>query len=171
MMSLGAFYATGRVRNKKRRKDSRTYLQPLSHILRNDTKADTGEIVDAEAGIFGDVGGEHAGASMLNFRVLEPFFQSRQTHTLHHLLHQNLDEDTTTTCRIIFVHFDAFKDGPGNGIRGKHVAKEPGDITEPVGFVSVDGVVVVDESLLEAIGPDAVESAETFPDEPVESRI
>ena len=58
--------------------------------------------------------------------------------------------------------------GPGNRVGSEQMTKEPGNITKTVGFVSVNGEVVVLESLLKGFIPDSVELAKTFSDETIE---
>ena len=49
--------------------------------------------------------------------------------------------------------------------------EEPRDIPKTICFVPVDGLVVLAERLLEAIEPNAIQSAEALSDEPVECRV
>ena len=51
------------------------------------------------------------------------------------------------------------------------MAEESSNVTKTVGFVSVNGEVVVLESLFKRFVPDPVEFAETFSDETIERRI
>lgn len=151
--------------------DGDKYLQVLSHILGDDSKTNTGEIVYGEPGILGYVDREHSLASMFHLGVLEPFCQRLQPHALHHLVHQYLDEDTRTRRSIIFVHPDAFEHHPRNGIGGEEMAKESGNITQTVRFVAMNRGVVIPKRSLQAIGPNAVELAKPFTDVSIERRI
>jgi len=63
------------------------------------------------------------------------------------------------------------KDCPRDPVRCKEMAKESTDVSKLVGLVSMDGVVVLLESLLEIIGPDSVEFTKSFTNETVEIRI
>ena len=51
------------------------------------------------------------------------------------------------------------------------MSEESSDVTKTVGFVSVNGEVVVLESLFKRFVPDPVEFAETFSDESVERGV
>jgi len=63
------------------------------------------------------------------------------------------------------------KDSPGNSIRCEKVAKESTNVSELVGLVSMDRVVVLLESFLEVFRPDSVEFTESFSDQTVELRV
>jgi hypothetical protein len=93
---------------------------------------------------------------MLDFGVLEPLLQRSQPHTLHQLGHEDLDENTAATRRIVFVHLDALKARPADGVRGEQVAEEPCDVAKAIRFVAMDGLVVCVECLFEAVGPYAI---------------
>ena len=49
--------------------------------------------------------------------------------------------------------------------------EEAGDVAEAVGFVSVDGAVVVCKGRFQTFGPGAIELGETLADETVEGRV
>lgn len=51
------------------------------------------------------------------------------------------------------------------------MSKEPSDVAELVGLVSMDRVVVLLESVLEVVGPDSVEFTKPLSDETKELRV
>jgi hypothetical protein len=51
------------------------------------------------------------------------------------------------------------------------MAEKPCNIAKAVGFISVDGVIVIFEGLFESVRPCLVKSAESLPYETVESGI
>jgi hypothetical protein len=63
------------------------------------------------------------------------------------------------------------KDCPGNTIGCEEMTKESTDISELVGLVSMDRVVVFLECFLEVFRPDSIEFTESFSDETVELRV
>jgi hypothetical protein len=63
------------------------------------------------------------------------------------------------------------KDSPGNTIGCEEMTKESTDISELVGLVSMDRVVVFLECFLEVFRPDSIEFTESFSDETVELRV
>jgi len=63
------------------------------------------------------------------------------------------------------------KDCPRNTIRREKVTKESTNISELVGLVSMDRVVVFLECFLEVFSPDSIEFTESFSDETVELRV
>lgn len=60
------------------------------------------------------------------------------------------------------------KDSPGDAVRGEKVTKESTDVTQFIGLVSMDCVVVPLERLLEVFSPNPVQFAEPFANETVE---
>ena len=72
-----------------------TYLQPGSHVLCKYTQSDRSEVVDGEPRVFGIVLGENADQGGLQIRLLEPCCHLFDAHLLQHLLHQDLNEDST----------------------------------------------------------------------------
>lgn len=66
---------------------------------------------------------------------------------------------------------DNMKDRPGYSIRGEEMSEESSDITQFVGFVPMDGVVVFRKRLLEVVTPNPTDLAESFTDETVELRV
>ena len=143
----------------------------FSHILRDRAKTDGGEVVDRETSVLGVVQGEHATARHPDLGILEALCDGLETHALRDLVEQDLDEDTGTRGCFLLSELDAVEDVPRDGIRRDEVSEEPRDVPETVRFVSVDGLVVLTERLLEAIEPNTVQPAKAFSDEPVERRI
>ena len=72
----------------------KTYLQILSHLLH------AREVVNRESRILKHIHREHGFTTPLHLRILEPLRESLQSHPFHHLLHHNLNENTTTTHRL-----------------------------------------------------------------------
>jgi len=140
----------------------------FSHVLGDDTKPDTGEVVDREPRVLRVVHGEHGSIIVLHRHILEPLPKLLQPHLLHNLLHENLDEDTTRRRRVILVHLDHGEHRPRDGIACEEVSKEPGDVAKPVGLVAMDRLVVRRVGLFEVFAPHPVELAEAFADEAIE---
>lgn len=151
--------------------ETRSILEVLSHLLRQYTKSDTGEVVDGETGVLWVVHWEQILTCRPYFLVFEPLCKSLQTHTLHHLLHHDLDEDTGTRCCIVLVHFDGTEVGPRYRVISKHVSKETRDVTEPVRLISMNGVVIAAEGLFDRLHPNTIEPTKPFPDEAVKCRV
>lgn len=57
------------------------------------------------------------------------------------------------------------KDMPVNGVARHQVPEELSDNAQPVGLVSVDGVVILGEHVLKQLPPKSVKFAEAFADE------
>ena len=140
----------------------------LTHILCQSTQSYTRQIVDGKPRVLRIVHWEHPRTTPLDFIILESLRNRLQAHTLGHLVQHDLDEDTATRRSVFFGQLDALHDGPVDRVGGEEMTKEAGDITETVGFVAMDGVVVVGERLLEALVPDAVQLAEALSNETVE---
>jgi hypothetical protein len=60
---------------------------------------------------------------------------------------------------------------PGNTIGCEEVTKESTNVSELVGLVSMDGIIVLLECFLEVFRPDSVEFTESFSDQTVELRV
>jgi hypothetical protein len=59
------------------------------------------------------------------------------------------------------------QDGPRDTVRCEEVTEESTDVSELVGFVSVDGFKVFDKGFLEIVRPDPIELTESFADKTV----
>lgn len=68
----------------------------FTHILSDGTQPDTGEIVDGESRVLWILHWEHPRATSLYLLILEPLRNALQTHTLHHLVQHDFDENTAT---------------------------------------------------------------------------
>lgn len=77
-------------------------------------------------------------------------------------MHENFDEDTTARSGVVFIDFDAFKGHPRNGVRAKQMSKKAGDVAQPIGFIPMNGSVVISERVFEAVCPYSVQFAESF---------
>jgi hypothetical protein len=71
----------------------RRVLEVRPHIFRDLTETDRGEVIDGEPGILRVVHREHSGKCRSEIGNLESLDKLAHTHLLHHLLHENLDED------------------------------------------------------------------------------
>ena len=172
MIKRGAFLKRKvRLKNDFKSLEHATDLQMLTHFLRDSTQTNAREVVDRETSILGIVHREHTLTGPFNFRVFEALRDRLQTHGLHHLAKHNLDEDTTTARRFVFVHFDDTEHLPGNRIRRQHVSEKSCNISQPVGLVSMNCVVIVPKCLLKGISPNTIQFAEPFPDEAIELGI
>ena len=70
-------------------------------------------------------------------------------HLLDHLLHHDLDEDSGRRRRFLLIHVNHVEHCPGDTVRCEEVAKESTDVSQLVGLVSVDRVVVRRKGFLE----------------------
>lgn len=86
-------------------------------------------------------------------------------------MHENFDEDTTARSGVVFIDFDAFKGHPRNGVGAKQMSKKAADVAQPIGFIPMNGGVVISECGFEAICPYSVQFAESLSDKPIESRV
>lgn len=123
----------------------------LSHVLGENTQADRGEVVDRETRAFGVVFGEEALPGFLKTGLLETFCKHLEAELLLHLLEQDLDEDSRATGGILLVHMHDRERCPADAISGEEMAEEASDIAEAVGFVPVNDIVVIAETLLEVV--------------------
>lgn len=117
----------------------------LTHVFRDATHADGRKVVDGEPGIPRVVFGEQACERICQERVLQTLHQLFHAHCFGNVLKQNLDKDTRRRSGFFLVEMDCLKHMPAQSIRGEHVAKQAGYVPQAVCFVSVYGLVVVDE--------------------------
>lgn len=150
-----------------RRQQSRRVRKERPHILRDFTHPDGRKVIDGKPRILGIVHRKQPRECRSKIRDAEPLDDFGVAHLLNHFRHHDLDKDTRGRGRFVLVHMDDVEDRPGDSVRCDQVAEEPTDITELVGFVSMDGLVVLCESFLEGFCPDPVELAEAFTDETV----
>lgn len=88
----------------------------LSHRLRDGTQANARKVVDGESRIFRIVHGEHLGETVRHRGIRKPLRKFLQSEFFGHLLHHNLDENTTRRRSVILVHLHDRKYGPRNRI-------------------------------------------------------
>lgn len=134
----------------------------LAHVLGDSSHTNRGEVVDAEAGIARVVFGEEANICFLEIGVLEALNKFLHAHDFSKILEQNLDEDTGGRCGFVLVEMDAGENMPAEGVRGEHVSEELGNVTDLVGFVAMNGVIILPEGVLEEVGPHAVDFGEAL---------
>lgn len=84
----------------------------LSHLLGQNTHADTGEVVDGESDVAGVLNWEDAFEVRSESFVGQACPQLRQPGFLQNMLEQDLDEYTATGCRFIFVEVNDAKAVP-----------------------------------------------------------
>jgi hypothetical protein len=75
----------------------------LSHLLRQRTHTNTCEVVDGESDVARIVLGEETLKVLAHHVVAQPRLEFGHTHLFHHVLEQNLDEDTATRCSLFLV--------------------------------------------------------------------
>lgn len=143
----------------------------FTHIFRQDTKTDTGEVVDGKPRIAWVVQREETLETRLEnlIRHLRP--QLWQAKVLSEILEENLDKDTTARCRFLLVHMDDRHHMPANRVGAEHMTKEAGDVAKPVRLVSVDRVVVFGKRSLEQVRPETIDLGKPFPNQPIELRV
>ena len=151
-----------------RRKQLRRVLEVCPHVLSDASEADTGVVVDGESGVFRVVHREHAPEGGEKIGRLESLAQLRHPHDLEHLLQHDFDKNSGRRGRLFLVHVHDVQHGPRNTVRSEHVPEEPSDVAQLVRLVSVNGVVILHECLLEALRPYAIKLAESFTYETVE---
>lgn len=81
---------------------------------------------------------------------------------LLHLLEQNLDKDPRTAGCVFLIHVDNGQRGPADTVSREEVAKEPSNVSESIGLITMNGVVVVAKALFEVFGPFPMQFAEAF---------
>lgn len=140
----------------------------FTHIFRQNTKTDTGEVVDGETRVAWVVHREEsleAGSKDL-IRHLRPQFG--QSKMFSEILEENLDKDTTARCCLLLIHMDDRHHMPANRVSAEHVAKEAGNVAKPVRLVPMDRVVVFDERSLKQVRPETIDLGKPFSNQSVE---
>lgn len=141
----------------------------LSHVFSQRTEADAGEEVDGESRVLGVVLGEETLEEGSGRRVVkEAFLHLFKSNVFEDLLEHDLDKDTRGRGGILFRHAHDVQDRPRDSITGQEMAKEAGDIAQPIRLVPMDGVVVGSEAVLKVDRPDLVELAQSLAHETVE---
>ncbi len=79
-----------------------THFQVFTHLLSDNTKADTREVIDSEMSILGVIRYEDSATAPLHLVILEQLCKILQAYYVHHLVKHDLDEDTATRRGIIF---------------------------------------------------------------------
>ena len=143
----------------------------FSHGLRHDSETNRCEVVDGESGVLGVVGREDVDVGALHAHIRESLCDDLDTEHLRHLLQEELDEDTTGTGRVLFVHLDDVKDTPRDGVGCEEVSEEAGDVAKATSLVTMNCLVVVDECCLVGVAPDTVDFAEALSHETVELAV
>lgn len=87
----------------------------LTHLLRQDPHADTGEVVDRETRVTRFVGREDAGEARTKDLIFQAFLQRRHTKCFGEILEQNLDEDSATGRGLVFVEMHHTENVPAYG--------------------------------------------------------
>ena len=134
----------------------------FTHVFGNSAQSDTREEIDREPRVLWVINREDVGQERLKLILLEPLLEFDQTHSFDNLLKHDLDEDTTRTRRVVFVHLDRFHHGPRNGVRHQQVSEEPRNVAKFVRVFSVDRRVEFVEELFERDLPHLVQLAESF---------
>lgn len=145
MISFGAFCSTIHEADIKDMIDRKTNLKVLSHFFRDNTQPNTSKVVDRKPSVLRHIHWEHSRTTPLHLWIFEPLREHLQSHAFHHLLHENFDEDTTARSGVVFIDFDALKGHPRNGVRAKQMSKKAGDVAQPIGFIPMNGGVVICE--------------------------
>lgn len=101
----------------------------FSHLFREGTQPDTGEVVDGESDVAGIVFGEDAFQVWPQHVIRHPCLELGSPNLLHDALKQNLDEDATTGRRLILVQMDHRQTVPTDGVDAKHVAKQLSNVS------------------------------------------
>jgi len=76
------------------RKDLRCVLEVRPHFFCDFAHTNRSEVVDGESSVLWIIHREHASEGGFEIGDLEPLHQFRGAEFLHHLLHEDLDEDT-----------------------------------------------------------------------------
>jgi hypothetical protein len=67
----------------------------LSSLLRDGAETNGSKVVDCESSVFRVIEWEDVGEGVLHVGCLEALDELGESHGLEHLLHDNLDENTT----------------------------------------------------------------------------
>lgn len=94
--------------------------------------------------------------------LLETLSELLEAKLLLHLLKHDLDKDSRTACGIFLVHVDDRHGCPADTVSRKEVAKKPGNVSQSICLVAMDGIVVVTKTLRKCIGPFPMQLAEAF---------
>ena len=84
---------------------------------------------------------------------------------------EDLDEDAGRRSSFLLVEVDVVQNVPTNGITRNQMSKELSNDAQSVGFVPVDGFVLLRKHILEQFSPEPVQFAETFTYKSVELAI
>lgn len=143
----------------------------FTHILRQNTKADTGEVVDGETRVAWVVHREESLETGSKDLIRHLRSQLRQPKMLSEILEENFDKDTTARCRLLLIHMDDRHHMPANRVSAEHVAKEAGNVAKPVRLVPMDRIIVFGERSLKQVRPETIYLGKPFSNQPVELRV
>lgn len=117
----------------------------FTHLFRERTHTNAGEVVDREPGVARVVQGEKAVEARPKDRIGQAFFEFGHSHMLGEILEQNLDENTATRGGFFFIQMNQRKHMPPDSIVTKDMAKEPSNVAQSVCLIAMDGLVVFGE--------------------------
>lgn len=143
----------------------------LAHLLREQTHANAGEVVDGEPSVARVVHREEPVEAGTQDGVQQSLPQLRQSEMLRHVLEQNLDENTAARGSLFLVQVDNGQDMPANCVAAQDMTKEASNVAEAVRLVPVNRLVVLGKRLLEQVSPEAVQLGKPLADEAVELGI
>jgi hypothetical protein len=123
--------------------------QYFTHLFCEFSQSDGGVIVDGESQIIGVVDGEQSFIILSVLFLLELFGKIVNTHVLGDFLEEYFEEHSCCGCCRIWSETDGLEHLPINSLTAEQVAEQPGEISNFVGFLLEDIVVVVEESLKE----------------------
>lgn len=101
----------------------------LSHLFSQNTHANAGKVVDGESDVAGVLAGEDAFEAGAESFVSHACSQLDHADFLRDVLKQDLDEDTAAGRGFILVQVDDGEAVPAEGVGGKHVAEQHGNVS------------------------------------------
>lgn len=134
----------------------------LSHVLRQHTQSDRGEVVDRKARALWVIFWKEALPIFLQAWLLESFGKFFEPKLLLQLLKQDLDKDSRAAGGVLFIHVHDGQRCPADAVGRKQVAEEASNVAQSIGLVSMDGVVVSCEAARKRFRPLAMELAEAL---------
>lgn len=113
------------------------------------SQSNGGVVVDGESKIVGIVDGEQPFVILSILLLLELFGKIVNTHVLGDFLEEDFEEHSCCGCCGVWGEADGLEHLPIDGLTAEQMAEQSGEISNFVGFLLEDVIIVVEESLKE----------------------
>ena len=137
----------------------------LTHSLGEYTHSNTGKVIDGESSVPGVVSRKDTAKAGRENVILHAFLKFRKSKCFSQVLEQDFDENTAARGGFIFIQMNYRKNVPSDCISTQQMSKETCDVSQSVGLVSVNCVVVLSKGLFEQVSPQTIQFCESFPNE------